>query len=47
MIPNLKIYLDEKELIEIYKYSLYNNVKLLILENNRYEGLLTYEKKIL
>lgn len=45
VIPNLKIYLDEKELIEIYKYSLYNNVKLLILENNRYEGLLTYERK--
>lgn len=34
VIPNLKIYLSQKELIELYKYSLYNNVKLLLIEKN-------------
>ena len=28
------MYLSEKELIELYKYSLYNNVKLLLIEKN-------------
>lgn len=44
VIPNLKIYLDENELLEIYKYSIYNNVQLLIIENNS-EKLLKYEIK--
>lgn len=34
VIPNLKIYLSNEELIELYKYSLYNNVKLLLIERN-------------
>lgn len=34
VVPNLKMYLSEKELIELYKYSLYNNVKLLLIEKN-------------
>ena len=45
VIPNLKVYLDEKELLEIYKYSIYNNVKLLILENKSNEKMLKYEQK--
>ena len=45
VIPNLKIYLDENELIEIYKYSIYNNVQLLIIENSNSEELLKYEIK--
>ncbi len=45
VIPNLKIYLDENELLEIYKYSIYNNVQLLIIENNNSEKLLKYEIK--
>lgn len=32
VIPNLKMYLSDEELIELYKYSLYNNIKLLIIE---------------
>lgn len=32
VIPNLKIYLSNEELVELYKYSLYNNVKLLLIE---------------
>lgn len=42
VIPNLKIFLSEKELIELYKYSLYNNVKLLVIEKN-FEKKLEYE----
>lgn len=45
VIPNLKIYLDENELLEIYKYSIYNNVQLLIIENSNSEKLLKYEIK--
>ncbi len=32
IIPNLKQFLNEDEIVELYKYSLYNNVKLLIVE---------------
>lgn len=45
VIPNLKVYLDEKELLEIYKYSIYNNVRLLIIENNKCEKIMKYERK--
>lgn len=45
VIPNLKIYLDENELLEIYKYSIYNNVQLLIIENSNSEKILKYEIK--
>ena len=45
VIPNLKTYLDENEIIEIYKYSMYNNIKLLVVENIRSEELLKYENK--
>lgn len=45
VIPNLKTYLNEEELLEIYKYSIYNNIKLLIVENNCSEKTLKYEQK--
>ncbi len=45
VIPNLKIYLNEKELLEIYKYSIYNNVKLLVVESICEDKLLKYERK--
>ena len=45
VIPNLKIYLDENELLEIYKYSIYNNVQLLVIENSNSEELIKYEIK--
>lgn len=32
VVPNLKMYLSDEELVELYKYSLYNNVKLLVIE---------------
>lgn len=45
VIPNLKSYLSEDELVEIYKYSIYNNVKLLIVENSKAKKILKYERK--
>lgn len=45
VIPNLKIYLNETEIVEIYKYAIYNNINLMILENCCYETLLDYEVK--
>lgn len=49
IIPNLKMYLSEEELIELYKYSLYNNVKLLLIEKNftqklEYEHILVIDE---
>ena len=43
VIPNLKIYLTKEELVELYKYSLYNGIKLLLIEKNSGEKL-KYEK---
>lgn len=43
VIPNIKTYLSDDELVEIYKYSLYNNIKLLIIERNNCNKL-KYEK---
>lgn len=39
VLPNLKQYLTNEELLELYKYSLYNNVKLLLIERNCLEKL--------
>ena len=45
IIPNLKMYLTEEETIELYKYSLYNNIKLLIIERKN-DKHLRYEKEM-
>lgn len=45
VVPNLKLYLTNEELIEIYKYAKYNEINLLVIENNVSEILLEYEKK--
>lgn len=39
IIPNLKQYLTDDELVEFYKYSMYNNIKLLIIERKNGEKL--------
>lgn len=46
IIPNLKLFLSNEELVELYKYSLYNNVKLLLIERDN-EKHLKYEKNII
>lgn len=46
IIPNLKLYLSDKELVELYKYSLYNNVRLLLIERENGKKL-KYEKEMI
>ena len=46
VIPNMKIYLSDEEIVEIYKYSLYNNVTLLSIEND-FLSKLEYENILL
>lgn len=46
IIPNLKSYLNDVELIEFYKYTMYKELKLLIIENKFSNDTLTYEKKM-
>lgn len=46
IIPNLKLFLDEAELVELYKYSLYNNINLLLIERKEYTKL-KYEINII
>lgn len=39
IMPNLKLYLTDKELIELYKYSMYNEIKLVLIERKCNEKL--------
>ena len=41
----MKLFLTDEEVVEVYKYSLYNNVNLLIIERNDRKKL-KYEKKL-
>lgn len=44
---NLKQYLAKQELAELYKYALYNNVKLMLIDSQSYGPAEKYEKKII
>lgn len=44
---NLKQYLTKEELIELYKYSIYNQVKILLIDSICYGGTIKYEKKLI
>lgn len=44
---NLKQYLTKLELSELYKYALYNNVKILLMDSQSYGPTEKYEKKII
>lgn len=44
---NLKQYLNCQELIELYKYSIYNNVKIMLVDSQSYGITLEYEKKLI
>ena len=45
IIPNLKSYLSEEELLELYKYGMYNNINIILLESRRWKKI-NYEKII-
>ena len=44
---NLKQYLNNNELIELYKYLLYNNVVVLLIDSQSYGVCNEYEKKLI
>ena len=43
---NLKQYLTKEELLEFYKYAIYNSVKIIMIESTKYDYLKNYEKII-
>lgn len=44
---NLKQYLTLEELEELYKYAIYNNVKLILVDSQCYTSTSKYEKKLI
>lgn len=44
---NLKNYLTKNELIELYKYAIYNDVRLLLVDANTYGIELDFEEKLI
>lgn len=44
---NLKQYLSRNELLELYKYAIYNQVQLMLVDSQCYGGTLEYEKKLI
>ena len=44
---NLKQYLSKNELIELYKYAIYNNVNIFLVDSQSYGITLKYEKKLI
>lgn len=44
---NLKQYLTKEELTEFYKYAIYNSVKIIIIESQKYDYITKYEKIII
>lgn len=43
---NLKQYLSDKELKELYKYSIYNSIKILLVDSQHYNNVNNFEKKL-
>lgn len=44
---NLKLYLTEKELEELYKYAIYNGVKLILIDSKSYGCKTIFENKLI
>lgn len=44
---NLKQYLNKEELVELYKYSMYNQVNIVLIDSQSYGVKLEYEKKLI
>ena len=42
---NLKQYLTKTELLELYKYALYNKIEIVLIDSQSYGTALKYEKK--
>lgn len=44
---NLKTYLTKEELIEIYKYAIYNKIKIILIDSKSYGVTIEYERKLI
>lgn len=44
---NLKQYLTKEEIIELYKYSIYNEIKIILVDSQSYGVTYEYEKKLI
>lgn len=44
---NLKTYLTKEELIEIYKYAIYNKIKIILIDCKSYGVTIEYERKLI
>ena len=44
---NLKQYLSKEELNEFYKYAIYNNISIILIDNQSYGPTLDHEKKLI
>lgn len=44
---NLKQYLINQELIELYKYAIYNKINIILIDSQCYGGTLEYENKLI
>lgn len=44
---NIKDYLKQDELIELYKYAIYNSINLVLIDSHCYGTTLKYEKKLI
>ncbi len=44
---NLKQYLTKDELVELYKYSIYNHIKIILIDSQSYGCSIDYEKKFI
>lgn len=47
VLVNLKQYLDDNELKELYKYSIYNNVNIILIDSQCYVCSHDFEKKLI
>jgi len=44
---NLKEYLEKNEIKELYKYAIYNNINIMLIDSRAYGPCLEYEKKLI
>lgn len=44
---NLKQYLTNQELVELYKYAIYNKINIIMIDSQSYGGTLDYENKLI
>lgn len=47
VLINLKQYLSKTDLVELYKYSIYKSVNILLIDSQAYGCTLEYEKKVI